>query len=101
VAAAAEGLRIPVVFPPNRPVEPGARSLDWCKLFVADREVNATALELPRLGEHTSRSAAPWPLTVTESLGWHEQRRDMSAAGGVGDWTTTIVPVVTQVPDEN
>lgn len=101
VAAAAEGLRVPVVLPPSRPVEPGARSLDWCKLFIADREVSATALELPRLGEHAPRGAMAWPLTVTQSLGWHESRRDMSVPGGVGDWTTTIVPVITQVPDED
>ncbi|MEU8376084.1 caspase family protein [Micromonospora sp. NPDC048894] len=95
MAAAAEGQRIPVVLPTGRPVGPGATSTDWCKLIVADREVNPTALELPALGEPTPRGRRS--PSIAEFLGW-EPTRDMTVANGVGDWTTSIVPVVTRVP---
>ncbi|WP_239067650.1 caspase family protein [Actinomadura bangladeshensis] len=95
VAAAAEGARIPVVLPAGRPVEPGAMSVDWCKLIVADREVSPTALELPPLADLGTRG----PSTAAESLGWRPAR-DLAAPDSPGDWATTLLPVVTRVPND-
>ena len=95
LAAAAEGLPIPVILPPDRPVEPGAESVDWCKLIIADREITPTGLELPPLGEQVTRGTGP--LTTAESLGWRTHR-DMTVPGKTGDWSTTIVAVTTRVP---
>lgn len=89
---AAAGKPIPVRLPASRPVEPGATVRDWCKLLVADEEINALGFQLPpidRAGE------------VEASAGLRARLRDSGSSAipsRVSDWSTVSVPVVTRVP---
>jgi Caspase domain len=103
VGAALEGAPLPVTLPPGREPRPGASGRDWFKLIVADREFSSLAFELPRLDEPASRSAAAMrPRSVVDRLGLIATTRDAGGDTGLGatggDWATSIVPLVAEVP---
>jgi hypothetical protein len=82
VGAAFEGRPIPVTLPKDREAAPGAVVKDWFKVIAADEEFSSSAYELPRLDEPGARGV----------------RRAPSGAPAGGDWTTSIVGLVTEVP---
>jgi len=104
MVAGLEGRPIQVSLPPGREICRGALVRDWLKLVVADRDFNALGFELPRLGEPPSRGATirRAPSSTLDRLAGRALTRDASdevTEATVGDWATSIVPLVTVVPD--
>jgi hypothetical protein len=103
VAHAFEGGPAWFILPDERGILPGALVRDWLKLLVAEEEFASTMFEQPGLGE----PGLPLARTALRygnlnRLGCAVAYRDMAAAAGQPalDWTTTTVPVVTCVPDD-
>ncbi|HET8952220.1 MAG TPA: caspase family protein [Solirubrobacteraceae bacterium] len=88
VGAAREGRPVPVTLPPDREAAPGAVVKDWFKVIAADEEFSSSAYDLPLLGEPAPRG---------EATARGVSRRPSGAPAG-GDWTTSIVGLVTEVP---
>jgi Caspase domain len=101
VGAAYDGDPIEVTLPPGRELRPGAVGRDWFKLLVAEGEFGALAFDLPRLDEPATRSVEPFqPKGILDRLGLRATTRDVDRAPGpAGDWTTSIVSLVTVVPE--
>jgi hypothetical protein len=101
-AAAAEGVPVDFRLPPGRPVRPGESVRDWLMVIVAEEPVNSELFELGRLGE-PARAATRSPLGlvgIVESLGLAAMHRDAGPRPATaGDWWTTLVQVVTRVPE--
>lgn len=103
IAAAADGEPVTLALPPGRAVRPGAQVRDWLMLIVAEDAINSAVFELPRLGEPSpdrSRAASPLAITtIVERLGLTVLHRDADRThASARDWWTTIVPVLTRVP---
>jgi hypothetical protein len=102
-AWAGEGEPITFSLPPRREPVAGASGTDWLKVLVAEEPFNSTPFELSRLGEPQctpgTRGAGAYS-GVLEQLGLTAMFRDADAVRPQArDWTTSIMSVVTRVPD--
>lgn len=94
-AVAAEGRPVAVSLPADRPIEPGAAVRDWCKLIVADTEINTLPFNLPALDE---AGAYRSDLRSLLAGGLRDMAPPLRDSSGKGWWTTSVTPIVTRVP---
>jgi hypothetical protein len=84
-----QGRAIPVAFPRDRSVTPGAVAHDWLKVIVSETDFDATAFELPAIDESFEiRRSAPAGTTL-ERLAHRvltRGARDATAPGSNPDW---------------
>lgn len=100
-AAAAEGELVEFSLPPDRAVRPGASVRDWLLLLVAEDEFSSLPFRLPRLREPMPARPRAAFGGVLDRLGMLAMYRDADRpASAVNDWTTSVLPVVTRVPDD-
>ncbi|HEY3610481.1 MAG TPA: caspase family protein [Pseudonocardiaceae bacterium] len=93
-----------LTLPPGEQPHAGASIQDWLLLLVAESPFDTAPFTLPRLGGAATSTYRTRPrpafLSVLESIGLralHREHRDPTTA--VCDWTTSIVPIVTRVPE--
>lgn len=102
LGAALDGQPIEVRLPSHQAPELGAHVRDWLKLIVAEEPVGALAFHLPPLDRPPVRGVDPIRIYgYVDRLGLRATTRDLAevADGGTGgDWTTAIVPLVSEVP---
>lgn len=89
--AALAGRSIPVKLPPERALAPGSEVKDWFKLIAADKEFSSLAFDLPRLDEPPARGRE-------RSRSARDVGDEEPGPPAGGDWTTSILPLVTVVP---
>jgi caspase domain-containing protein len=92
--AAREGASVPITLPPGREPAPGSMVRDWFKVIAADKEFSSLAFDLPRLDEPAERS-----LRRSARDAGDEEPAPPAAPPAGGDWTTSIVGLVTVVPE--
>ena len=95
-AAAREGRPIAVRLPKDRAPTPGASARDWLKLIATEEQATGLSFEMPALNEPATRGGSD-PRRVATAL----RRGEPAGAqrnGTGGDWTSTLLPVVTTVP---
>jgi hypothetical protein len=102
-ASAVNGSLITISLPAGRKPTPGASVTDWLKVLVAEEPFSHAPFHLPRLGEPPTHPAArkPGPFGgIPARLGLAAARRHMAEPGPPArDWATSIMAVVTRVPD--
>ncbi|PPA60725.1 caspase family protein [Micromonospora chalcea] len=101
VGAALYGRPVELRLPAGSVVEPGATTRDWLVLLAAEEEFSSSPFELPPLDEAwPGRTRAPLVVSgLLGRLGLAAVHRDAGTMeGSACDWTTAVVPVVTEVP---
>jgi len=88
VVAVGEGAPIDFYLPNDVPIEPGTSYRDWLMLIVSTEEIDGRPYEMPALG----------PVTRDTAVG---HKRDVEVAAFANDWWTTVVPIITEVPERS
>jgi hypothetical protein len=100
VGAAVDGQAVEFRLPDGRPVVPGAAVRDWLLLLVTDDEASAAPFEMPGIDQVGGRYRTPLAVRgVLDRIG-RTIFRDAGPADppAAGDWATTLVPVITEIP---
>lgn len=101
VGAVRRGKPLSAMLPPGRELVAGAEVRDWLKLIVAEEPIGRLSFELPPLDQPRARTRSLGVAGFVERLGLRATTRDLRelpVSAVEGDWTTAILPLVSQVP---